>query len=63
MLIGSVKLTKNADLDKYKDNSYSIGFDSSSEFSLLDGTMGKNVIIFWAIWAHLSMLKIREKIT
>ena len=27
-LFGSVKLTKNADLDKYKYSCYSIGFDS-----------------------------------
>ena len=40
-LFGSVKLTKNADLDKYKYNSYGIGFDSCSEFPLPDGTMGK----------------------
>ena len=31
---GSVKLTDNVDLDKYKDSGYSIGFDSRSEFSL-----------------------------
>ena len=37
---GGVKLAKNADPDKY------IGFDLHSEFSLLDGSMGKNVIIF-----------------
>ena len=39
-LFESVKLTKNADLDKDK---YGIGFASSLEFSLPDGTMGKNV--------------------
>ena len=43
-LFGSVKLTKNADLDKYKCSGYDIGFDPHSEFSLPDGTMGKNVI-------------------
>ena len=42
----SVKLTKNADLNKYKYRIYSIGFDSRSRFSLPDGSMGKNVIIF-----------------
>ena len=31
-LFGSVKLTKNADLDKYKYPGYGIGFDSHSEF-------------------------------
>ena len=45
-LFGSVKLTKNADLDKYKYTGYGIGFDSCLEFSLPGGTMGKNVIIF-----------------
>ena len=47
-LFGSVKLAKNADLDKYKYSGYGIGFYSRSEFSLLDGTIGKNVIIFGA---------------
>ena len=47
-LFGSLKLTKNADPDKYKYSSYSIGFDSRSEFPFPDGTMAKNVIIFRA---------------
>ena len=45
-LFGSAKLTKNADLDKYKYPGYGIGFDSRSEF--LDGSYEKNVIIFGA---------------
>ena len=45
-LFGSVKLTKNADLDKYKYTGYGIGFDSHSEFLFTDGSYGKNVIIF-----------------
>ena len=47
-LFGDVKLTKNADLDKYKSSGYGIGFDSCSEFSFTDGSMGKNVIIIRA---------------
>ena len=47
-LFGSVKLTKNADPDKYKYSGCSIGFDSRSQFSFTDGRMGKNVIIFEA---------------
>ena len=43
---GAVKLTKNADPDKYRYNGYGIGFDLPSELSLPDGSMGKNVIIF-----------------
>ena len=45
-LFGPVKLTKNADPDKYKYSGYDIGFDSRSEFLFTDGSMGKNVIIF-----------------
>ena len=47
-LFGSVKLTKNADLDKYKYSSYGIGFDSRLVILLTDGSFGKNVIIFGA---------------
>ena len=47
-LFGSAKLIKNADLDKHKHSGYGIGFDSRSKFSLPDGSMGKNVIIFGA---------------
>ena len=32
-LFGSVKLTKNPDIDKYKYSSYGIGFDRKGEFS------------------------------
>ena len=45
-LFVSVKLTKNAYPDKYKYSSYDIGFDSRSEYSFTDGSMGKNVVIF-----------------
>ena len=37
-------LAKYTDQDKYVYTGY--GFDSRSEFSLRDGSMGKNVIIF-----------------
>ena len=47
-MFGSVNLTKNADLDKYKYSGYSTGFDSRSEFSFTDGSFGKNTIIFGA---------------
>ena len=47
-LFGSAKLTKNADLDKYKYSDYLIRFDSRSEVSFTDGSMGKNLIIFGA---------------
>ena len=45
---GGVKLAENAELDKSGYSGYGTAFDSSSEFSLPDGSMGKNVIIFGA---------------
>ena len=45
---GSVKITKNADPHKYKYSGCNIGFNLRSEFSLTDGCIGKNVIIFRA---------------
>ena len=33
-LFGSVKLTKNTDIDKYKYTGYGLGFDSRSQFHL-----------------------------
>ena len=46
-LFGSVKLTKNPDIDKYKYSRYGIGFDRKGEFSFGNG-FGQNVIIFGA---------------
>ena len=43
---GSVKLTKNANPERYWYSGYSIGFDSCSGFSSTAGSMGKNVMIF-----------------
>ena len=47
-LFAFVKLTKNADPDKYKYTGCAIGFDSRSEFLFEDGSYGKNFIIFRA---------------
>ena len=47
-LFGSVELTNNADPDKNVYSGYGIGFESRSEFSSPDGSIGKNVIIFGA---------------
>ena len=41
-LFGSVKLTKNADLDKYNYTGYGIGFDSLLVFLFKDGSYSKN---------------------
>ena len=44
-LFGAVKLTTNADLDKYKYSSNCVGFDASGSFLLCDGSgFGKHVV-------------------
>ena len=45
-LLGAVKLTKNADIDKYKYFGYGIGFDCHHYFSHPSSGTGRNVIIF-----------------
>ena len=45
-LFQGVKLANNTDPDKYVYSRYGIGFGSGSEFSLPNGSIGKNVIIF-----------------
>ena len=62
-MLGSVKLAKHADPDKYKYSGYCIGFDSRSEFLYRDESMGKIVIIFRADMTHLCMLIIKVKIS
>ena len=62
-MFGSVKLTKNTDLDKDKYSGYDIGFASRTEFSFTDGNMGKNVIISGADITHLSILITKMKIS
>ena len=42
-LFGGVKLTKNADPDKYSCSSYGIGFDTGGQYSLPDSSVGKNI--------------------
>ena len=44
-LFGSVKITKNADIDKYGYSGYGIGFDRKTLFSI-GNEIGKKVIIF-----------------
>ena len=45
-LFGAIKLTKNADIDKYKYFGYGTGFDGLGSFSQPSGGDGKNVIMF-----------------
>ena len=45
-VFGAVKLTKNADFDKYGYSGYEIGFDRHGSFSLFGTELGGNVIVF-----------------
>ena len=47
-LSGSVKLSKNADLDKYKYSGYDIGLGSRSEFFLDRSKLWKTCRYFWS---------------
>ena len=47
-IFGSVKLTKNADPDKYRYIGYGMGFDFRSKSSFTDGRMGIIAITFGA---------------
>ena len=54
--------TKNTDPDKYVYSGFGIGFDFCLEFSLPDGNVGKNVIIFKANMSsslHINKIIIR----
>ena len=46
-LFGAVRLTKNADIDKYQYSGYGIGFHRRRAFSFPGGGFGSNVI-FWS---------------
>ena len=45
-MFGAVKLTKNADIDKYLYSAYGIEFDRKESFTSPGTGFGKNVIIF-----------------
>ena len=47
-LFDAVKLTENADIDKYKYSGYGIVFDSKGRFLFPDGSFGQNAITFGA---------------
>ena len=45
-LFGAVRLTRNADIDKYGYSGYEIGFNRRGSFSFPGGGFGSTVIIF-----------------
>ena len=60
-LFGAVKLTKNADIDKYKYSGYGIGFDGKGFYSRPTGGTGRNVIIFGADMSSSTNIKNKGK--
>ena len=60
-LFGAVKLTKNADIDKYGYSGYGIGFDRRSSFSFPSGGFGQNIIIFGVDMSSSTKIDNRKK--
>ena len=61
-LFGAVKLSKNANIHKYKFSGYGIGSDRRGTFSFPTGGLGCNVIIFRVDMSSLYILITRKKI-
>ena len=59
-LFGSVKLTKNADIDKYGYSGYGIGFDRETSVSF-GNEIGKDVIIFEVDMSSSTKIDNRKK--
>ena len=59
-LFGSVKLTKNADIDKYGYSGYGIGVDRNTSFSV-GNEIGKNAIICGVDMSSSTKIDKREK--
>ena len=61
-LFGAVKLTKNADIDKYGYSGYGIGFDRHGRFPFPGTWLGRNVIIFGVDMSSSAKIDNRKKI-
>ena len=60
-LFGAVKLTKNADIEKYGYFDYGIGFDRHGSFSSPCIGLGRNVIIFGVDMSSSTEIDSRKK--
>ena len=60
-LFGAVKLTKNADIEKYGYSGYGIGFDRHGSFSFPGTGLGRNVIIFGVDMSSSTKIGKKEK--
>ena len=61
VLFGAVKLTKNADIDKYKYSGCEIGFDRHGFYLHPSGGTGRNVIIFGVDMSSSTKIDNKEK--
>ena len=59
-MLGTIKLTKHADVDRYKHSEYGIGFDRKGFFSIGD-KVGRNVMIFGADMSPSSHIDNKKK--
>ena len=60
-LFGSVKLSKNADINKYGYSGYRIEFDWCRSVSFPDTGLGRNAIIFGVYMSSSTKINNREK--
>ena len=60
-LFGAVRLTKNADIDKYGHSGYEIGVDRHESFALPGTGLGRNVIIFRVDMSSSTKINNRKK--
>ena len=58
---GSVKLTKNLGVGKYKYSGYEFGFDRHGSFSVPGTGLGQNVIIFGVYMSSSTRINNRKK--
>ena len=59
--MGAVKLSRNADIDKYGYSGYGIGFDRHGSFSLFGTELGGNVIVFGVDMSSSTKIDNRKK--
>ena len=60
-LFGAVKLTKNADIEKYGYSGYGIGFDRHGSFSFPGTESGRNLMIFGVDMSSSTKIDSRKK--
>ena len=60
-MFGAVSSTKTADIDKYKNCGYGIGFDRHGFFSHPRGGTGRNVLSFGVDMSSSTKIDYRKK--